>query len=167
MPFDEEDPKEFVPKIGLKQVSGQKSMFEAKVRKPTQQEFQQKVHESQEKLSDYKKRASDLFIKFHRSMSDKTLSQNKNVFGNEAEKEMLQDMIQLAIDINADPNEKEGMGSLTWITLLFKTCLSQRDKLNDLEYAVSNLQKKTEPAILSDLINKEIVKVLDSKKNSE
>ena len=167
MPFDEDDPKEYVPKVGVKQVQGQKSMFDGKPKKPTQQEFQQQVQQTQEKMSGYKKRAADLFVQFSRAMSDKTLSQNRNVFNNESEKELLQNMIQLAIDVNNDPNEQEGMGSLTWITLLFKTCLSQRDRMNELEYALGSLQKKLDSSVITDYINKEISKALDKKKDSE
>lgn len=171
MPLDEDEQKEFVPKIGIKQVSGQKSMFDNKVNKQSQQEFEQKVQNSQEKSAVYKKRASELFIRFNKIISDKTLVQNRNLFSNESEKEMLQNMIQLAIEINDDPNEQHnGMGSLTWITLLFKTCLSQRDRLNDMEFAIAQLQKKILEADLSnikDFINKEIVAVLDKKKQSE
>lgn len=47
MPFDEDDPKEYVPKVGVKQVQGQKSMFDGKPKKPTQQEFQQQVQQTQ------------------------------------------------------------------------------------------------------------------------
>lgn len=166
MPFDEDEPKEFEAKIGLKPINGQQSMFN-KPRRPTQQEFQQKVQNVQEKLSGYKKRAAELFIAFNKSMADKTLMQNKNVLNNEIEREMLQDMIQLAIDINNDPNEQEGMGSLTWITLLFKTCLAQRDRINQIEYMMSYLQKQVDNNDLISLINKEIIKVLDSKKTSE
>lgn len=118
-------------------------------------------------MSGYKKRAADLFVQFSRAMSDKTLSQNRNVFNNESEKELLQNMIQLAIDVNNDPNEQEGMGSLTWITLLFKTCLSQRDRMNELEYALGSLQKKLDSSVITDYINKEISKALDKKKDSE
>jgi hypothetical protein len=167
MPFDDEEQKEFTPKIGVKQVQGQKSMFEGKPRAPTQQEFTQQVQTSQEKLSGHKKRAAELFIQFNRTMSDKTLPLNRNILNAETEKEMLQNMIQLAIDINDDPNELEGMGSLTWITLLFKTCLSQRDRMNELEYMVSMLQKKTDNTALIEIINKEIAKALDKKKDSE
>ena len=51
-------------------------------------------------------------------------------------------MVQLGIDINNDPNEQEGMGSMTWITLLLKICLSQKDRINQLEYSVSQMEKK-------------------------
>lgn len=157
-------PDEYTPKSAMK--SQGKSMFDAKPRQ-SPQEFEQKVHQVQETLSGYKKRAADLFVQFQRTMADKTLAQNRNIFNNEAEKEMLQNMLQLAAEINNDQNEQEGMGSLTWITLLFKTCLSQRDRMNELEYAIHTLQKKLEAPVLSDFINKEITKALDKKKGSE
>jgi hypothetical protein len=76
-------------------------------------------------------------------------------------------MLQLAIEINTDPNEQEGMGSLTWITLLFKTCLAQRDRLNEMEFTLVTLQNKFDSSALTDFINKEITKALDKKKDSE
>lgn len=145
MPFDEDDSEqpEQPKKVGLKNVSSQKSIFESMPKKPTPEEFDQKVKRVQERASHYKAKAADLAMQFNRAMSDKTLPQNKNMFQQELEKDLLQQMVQLAIDINNDPNEKEGMGSLSWITLLLKTCFSQRDKINRLEYAVSQLEKKS------------------------
>jgi uncharacterized protein YaaR (DUF327 family) len=164
MPFDDREPPD--PKVGLKKVNGPKSMFEGKPRPPTQQEFQEKVQEVQEKQSGYKKRAAELFTQFNKAISGKELARNRNLFAIEMEKEMLQNMIQLAIEINNDPNEKEGMGSLTWITCLFKTCLAQRDKINDLEYEVAELKKKMDSGVLADYINKEIIKALDKQKGN-
>lgn len=158
-------PDEYTPKIGVK-AQGQ-SMFDSRRKKPTQQEFQQQVHQTQETLSGYKKRAAELFMQFQRAMSDKTLPQNRNIFNQETEKELLQNMIILAAEINSDPNERESEGSLTWIVLLLKTCFSQRDKLNELEYALAQLQKKVDPTAMADFINKEITKALDSKKGNE
>src|ERR1700674_4340666 len=173
MPSDKENPSvpiqgpsEDTPKSSVKS-QGQKSMIDNKPKQQTSQEFQQKVQASQENISNYKKRAAELFVLFQRAMADKTLAQNRNVFNAETEKEMLQNMLQLAVEINNDPNEQEGMGSLTWITLLFKTCLSQRDRINDIEFAMVTLQKKLESPALTDFINKEIAKTLDKKKGSE
>ena len=159
-----QSPDEYTPKGGVK--SQGQSMFDSK-RRPTPQEFQQRVQQSQEKMSGYKKRAAELFVQFQKTVSDKTLPQNRNIFNAEAEKEMLQNMLQLAGEINNDPNEQEGMGSLTWITLLLKTCLSQRDRMNELEYTISMLQKKYESTAMTDYISKEIAKALDKKKGSE
>jgi hypothetical protein len=160
-----QSPSEYTPKTTMKNQG--KSMFDNRKKAPTQQEFQQKVQASQEALAGYKKRAAELFVLFQRGMSDKTLAQNRNILNAETEKELLQNILQLATDINNDPNEQEGMGSLTVITLLLKTCLSQRDRVNELEFAVSQLQRKLEPSTLAEFVNKEITKALDKKKGSE
>jgi len=160
-----QSPDEYTPRGAVK--SQGQSMFDGRRKKPTQQEFQQQVQQTQETLSGYKKRAADLFIQFQKTMADKTLPQNRNIFNQESEKELLQNMIILAADINSDPNERESEGSLTWIVLLLKTCLQQRDKINELDYAIHSLQKKLEPVAMSEFINKEISKALDKKKGSE
>lgn len=167
MPFEEKDPKEFGPKIGLKQVAGQKSMFEGRPKRQTQQEFQKQVEIAQEKKTGYNKQAADLFVQFNKTVSDKTLPQNRNVFNMEAEKELLQNMVQLAIDINNDPSEQEGMGSLTWIICLFKTVLAQRDRINELEFSLGGVQKKIDSSTLTEYIKKEISNALDAKKVNE
>lgn len=160
-------PDEYTPKGAVKQQPGQKSMFDGKPRRPTQQEFQQKVQQTQEKLVGYNKRAAELYIQFQRAMSDKTLPQNRNVFSIDTEREMLQNLLQLAAEINEDPNEQESGGSLTLVILLLKTALLQRDRINELEYAVVSLQKKIDSPALTEYINKEISKALDKKKVSE
>lgn len=165
MPFDEEnDDEQLSPKaqrVGLKKVSSQKSIFEEMQKKPTQEEFDQKVKNVQERTSNYKIQAAALASQFNKAMADKTLSENKNIFQQEIEKELMKQMVQLAIEINNDIKELEGMGSLGWITLLMKTCFSQRDRLNKLEYTLLQLVNKTEA------ISKEISKPLDNKKDSE
>jgi len=165
--FDEtpKDPKDLPQRLGLKPINGQKSMFEGKPKPPTQKEFEQKVQAVQDKVSGYNQRAADLFMKFSKAAGDKTLPQNRNMFADEAETEMLQGMVQLGIEINNDPLEdNNGMGSLTLITCLLKTALAQRDRLNQLEYAYFTLQKKLDGNLLTDYINKEINKALDKKK---
>lgn len=171
MPQDKDAPvplqgvQEYTPKNTMK--SQGKSMFDNQPRRPTQQEFQQKVQESQEALANYKKRAAELFVRFQQALKDKTLAQNRNIFNTETEKEMLQSLLTLATEINNDANEQEGMGSMTLITLLLKTCLAQRDRLNELEFGLTQLQKKLDSPALADFVNKEITKVLDKKKGSE
>jgi hypothetical protein len=167
MPFDEKDPKDFAPKTGLKQVAGPKSMFEGKPKPPTPQEHQQKVRVIEENKSEYKMRSVDLFTQFRKAMNDKTLQQNRSAFVTDTQKEMLKNMIQLGIDMNNDPNEPEdGNGSLTLIICLLTTCLEQRDRINDLEYAITTVQKKLESTALADYISKEITKALDKKKEN-
>lgn len=166
--FDE-DPKEpRENRVKLKQVSSQKSMFDdMPKKKPTQQEFQQQVHEAQERSSSYKVRAAKLVQEFGKMMADKTLPENKSIFSREGERELLGQMMQLAIEINNDSTEQEGMGSLSWVAVLFNTCLAQRDRLNFLEFRLEKAEKTINSTNLTDFINKEVNKVLDKKKPSE
>lgn len=166
-PFDEEPKEPRENRVKLKNVSSQKSMFDGAPKKPTPQEAQQQAQTNQEKSSAYKRRASDLSVQFARMMSDKTLPENKNIFANEAKRELMQNMVQLAKDINNDDFEAEGDGSLIWIIVLFNTCFDQRDRINKLEYTLAQMSKKVDYSVLADLISKEITKTLDSKKNSE
>jgi hypothetical protein len=145
MPFEEKDPSQQMdPKLRLKKVSSQPSMFDSQPKKMTQEEFNKKALEVNNTSSDYKKRAAELALKYKKAMEDKTLPQNKSIFSNEFEHELISDMIKLAIDINNDPNEKEGMGSLSWITVLLKSSFSQRDRINQLEYEVLQIKKIVE-----------------------
>ncbi len=165
MPFDEEDDDlEVVSNKGLKKVSSQKSIFEAIPKKQTQQDFEHKVKVVQNRSTGYKKQAAEFSAQFKKAMLDKTLHQNKNVFAQEMESELLANMIKLAVEVNTDPNEQEGMGSLMWVILLLKTCLMQREKINSLEY---QLEKKTDPIVLQEIVKKEIAQALDKPKNSE
>jgi len=164
MPFDEEEESQDVaPKTGLKNVSSQKSIFDAMPKRQTQEDFTKKVNHVQEQVSSHKSRAAELSSHFNQIMADKTLKQNKNIFARDMERELLTKMAQLAIDVNNDQHEHEGMGSLSWIILLLKTCLNQRDRINQLEFFVSQLEKKLD----SGAISKEIQAALDKKKVSE
>jgi len=129
------------PKVGLKNISSQKSMFDTDDKKVTQQDFDNKIKSIQESKSSYKKRSADLVLKFKKIMSDKTLKQNKNVFVVEMEKEVVLEMIKLAIEINNDVDEEDGMGSMSWITLLLQQVIAQKDRINELEYQLFQLKK--------------------------
>jgi len=167
MPFDEDEvkPSKQSEKIGLKgKVSGQKSVFDGQPKKTSPAEFNEQVKEVTQRETGYKQRASDLAIQFNRAMADKTLTTNKNVFGNDAEQELLLNMVRLAQEVNADSREREGEGSLSWIILLLKTCFTQRDRVNQLEFSLFQNEKKY--AALS----KEIAALssrVDTKKDSE
>lgn len=169
MPFDEEDDDSLTESnknARLKKVSSKKSIFDGLPKKPSADEFNAKVDRIQERDNSYKSRAATLATKFVNFLADKTLKQNKSIFVKEVEKEVLTDMIALAVEINNDPIEKEGMGSLGWITLLFRISLAQRDRINELEYNLGELNKKFSSDYINDIINKQI-QTLDIKKKSE
>jgi len=167
MPFDEDDKEIVLPnKKGIKQVSSQKSIFDNIPRKPTPEEFEKRVNQIQEQSMGYKAKASELAVRFLKILADKTLKENKNIFTTEIEKEVLSKMTALAVEINNDPHEQEGMGSMGWITLLLNVCLIQRDRLNKLEYEIAKLKQQCDPAAISVLIAREL-NAFDNKKKSE
>ena len=163
MPFedDDNDLPEQTTKINLKNISSQKLS-----RAQSQENLDKRVNKIIENNSAYKIKATELATQFNTAIADKTLKQNKNIFAKEMERELLIKMIQLAIDINNDTDEQEGLGSLSWITLLLKTCLLQRDRINQLEYILSQFDKKINLEI-PELIKKEIKAALDKSKNGE
>lgn len=144
MPFDEDEtkPSKQSQKIGIKTVSSQKSLFDSQPKKTTPQEFEQRVQEVHEKMSNYKVRASELVVQFNKAMLDKTLPQNRNMFQQEVELDLLRNMVKLAQEINNDTGENEGEGSLSWITILIKNCFTQRDRINKLEYMILQIERK-------------------------
>lgn len=142
MPFDDENENDVLPKKGLRQVSSQKSILDVKKDvAPTEEKFNELVRERIDKSNDYKSRAGELAIQYKKLLSDKTLQQNKSSLHADIEKEILTKMINLAIEINADEGEQEGMGSLGWIAILLKSQFYFRDKINELEYQLA-LNKK-------------------------
>lgn len=137
---DNYDPTRNNPR--LKKVGAQKSMFDGKVKKPTQSEFEEQVNKTLENNTNHKMKVAEFAMQFRKIMADKTVPQNKNLFSKELEAEVLTKMIRFASEINNDPNEPEGEGSLGWIALLFTTCIVQRDRINLLEYKVSQISNK-------------------------
>lgn len=139
--FDGEDGDDSIPVNKTLKIEGKKSLFDDKPKKPTQQDLDSKVKKIGDQQNSYKKRAAEYALSYKKILEDKTLPRNKNVFSQDLEKELLSNMISLAIEINNDENEYEGMGSLGWITILFKNALYFRDRCNELEYKVSMLEK--------------------------
>lgn len=143
MPFDDEEEKDIQPnrKIGVK-LNNANSTVKEIPKKPSKEEFAARASVANEQLNAYAERGSDLALKFKRALDDKTLVQNKTLFSESAERELLSSLVQLGIDMNLDELELEGMGSMGLIMLLFRTVLIQRDKINSLDYNVNLLEKK-------------------------
>lgn len=143
MPFDDSKPPQNTPKVGLK-LQNSNSMFANVVKKPTQQELHNNVQQMQEKSQGYKERAADLALQFRKMLDDKTLLQNKNVFLIDLEREVLLKIAHLTSEMNLDEEEDDGsgVGSIGMITLLLRCLLIQRDKINELDYSLNQLNLK-------------------------
>lgn len=120
------------------QIKGQKP-----VASPLQQsqEFQGFAKQAHERSMEYKNRAFTLGKTFIELISDKTLIENKGSIAQNAENQVVSDLAKLAIDMNNDETQDEGMGSIGLVVLLFKTVLSQRNRINALEYKLQKIEK--------------------------
>lgn len=141
-PFTEDyDDDTGVSTSNLKSVSQKKSIFDNSKPKHVNT-LKADVQNIYDKEASYKERTIQLASQLKRMLEDRTLPQNKNIFAQEIEKETLGQIMELASEINADPNEQDGIGSLSWVAQLLKTVLYQRDRINKVEYAFLALEEK-------------------------
>jgi vacuolar-type H+-ATPase subunit H len=131
----------FQPKRTLK-TTNEASMARQIPKKPSKQEFEQAAKEANETLNSYKERAAKLAADFKRVMDDHTLAENKNILASGVERELIAGLAQLAIDVNNDQHEQEGMGSVSMSVMLLNHLLTTRDRLNHLEYRLEQQEKK-------------------------
>ena len=96
----------------------------------------------QNKSEEYAEKASQLSANFKKILEDRTLLQNKNVFQLDVEKQVLESLIQLSVEMNEDENEKEAIGATGLIALLLRSVLIQRDRINNLEFLLNQLNSK-------------------------
>ncbi len=130
------DDDDFSPprKSGLKIASSKSPQV---IQKPSKEEFKERVEQAETKASLKKKKASELAVQFKNLLSNKELAKNKSVLQERMEKDLLQEMVSFASELDNDPEEAEGIGTLMWVSMLLKFSLAQRDRMNELEYQLS------------------------------
>jgi len=106
-----------------------------RVRKVSVKEkFEERVQETVNRFEGHLSRAFNLSKRFAEIMNETKISDNIGPDTRSLEKENITDLINYAIDVNSDQNEREGMGSVSLITLLFNTAIKLRDRVNSLSY---------------------------------
>lgn len=142
MPFteDDNDDVKFKPK---KPNIGTGSSLDKQIKPPTNEQFQKTVKKVEEQKSEYAKIASDITQKFFDLLKDKTLVENQSPIQKNFRKEVLEDMLNFAINLNNDDMEEQNdMGSVALISILLKSNLALKDFANKLEYDIKQLQTK-------------------------
>lgn len=99
------------------------------------------AQEIKSKHDEFKQRTWDLSAKFKSLVEDRFLVENKSPISKELEKEVLDGLVVLALEMNADDNQPEGLGSTALAHILMKMVLLQRDRLNALEHKLEKLTK--------------------------
>lgn len=124
--------------LGIK-LDSSKSMFAKRDPKPA--DFEEKAKDAHSSSEDKKVRAFELSKNFMAIFQSKVLTQNKGPKEKALEKETINNLIAWAVELNNDQAEKEGIGSVGLITLLFNCILKLRDSINSLEHRLSDVEK--------------------------
>ena len=103
--------------------------------------FNEQAEKAFNKNEEYKARSFELGTKFRGIVEDKVLAENKTLINKEIEQETLNKLVILANEMNADDNQPEGIGGAALGMLLMKMLISQRDRINTLEYKLDKLEK--------------------------
>jgi len=156
LPFDEEI--EDLSKLKMRG-KNDKSMFKDSI--VYSEDFEEKVKEIEKKKQKYKKEIAALSLQLKKILEDKTLVQNKTELNKTIESDVLRDIVDLAGKINSDPSEQEGMGSLLLCTILLRSIILFRDRENNLEFKIFQLESKIKQ--FPELIEKRIERLEKAK----
>lgn len=110
--------------------------------------FVNRANSVSEQMQNTKLKALELTKQYWEVIHDQTLSDNKGPLQKSLEKEILSNLAKYALELNQDPPpgsdeiRPQGYGSIAMVNLLFKSVLYFRDKNNDLEYKVAQLEKQ-------------------------
>jgi hypothetical protein len=161
--FDDDNDSESAPRVqkGVK-VNNSKSIINELPKKVSKEEFVAKAKEVNNQLNKYGERATELALNFKKILDDRTLIQNKTHLAHDMEKEVLNALLELGVDMNVDQHEEEGMGSMGLIMLLFRSVLIQRDKINQLDYTASLFSKQLK--VIEKILKEKNLMSIDDKK---
>lgn len=113
----------------------------AEAEKQAEAVFNEKIEDHQARAKFYFEKISELTTQINSFVKDTTLKSNKGPIQIEMEQQIIKDMVSLSQQINQDQTQEEGLGSAGVNLLLLKIVLFQRDKINELDYKISKLDK--------------------------
>lgn len=137
---NEEDAKLQQNRRGGLKLNSSKSQFIKEIVR--QEVFDQQATQAFDQMQERKQQAVELVQQFWSFIKDETLVREKGPIRKNLEKEIVNKLLNFASEMNNDPNESEGAGSVAVITLLLKTVLYLRDSNNENRYHLSKLEQK-------------------------
>lgn len=129
--------------VKLKTKAAAQKEHDTKERAEYMAQFDANANKTIEHYNEQTNKAVDVISRYVSLVKDRTLSRNRNVIAADVEREIREQMINLALDLNNDENEPDnGKGSIVVLTVLAKIILLYRDRLNDLEFEVQQLRRE-------------------------
>ncbi len=136
--------------VKLKNKNAERKEKEKIEREEYKRKFDEKAEKTIQHYNEQNNRAINIISRFIKMAEDKTLAQNKGGIADDVEREIRQDLIQLALDLNNDENEEDnGKGSVVALSAVTKIILLYRDRLNELEYELLQLKRELNAKNLS------------------
>lgn len=143
--FQDDPNKEVVATRGvkLKNKAAEAKEKEKKEREEYMRKFDERAEQTVKYHQEQGNRAVEVISRFLKMAEDKTLAQNRGGIAEDVEREIRQQLIQLALDMNNDENEDDnGKGSVVVLSVVSKIILLYRDRLNSLEYELQQLRRE-------------------------
>jgi hypothetical protein len=111
------------------------------------EEYKARFEENAERTVKYhdekSKKAIDIISRYMKITEDRTLNRNRGSIANDVEREIRQELIKLAEDMNNDENEEnDGKGSVVVLSVVTKILLNYRNRLNDMEFEIQQLKRE-------------------------
>jgi len=145
--FQPRERKEVVATKGVKlknKLSDREKAIQEKQNREAElkERFETLAEQAVDDRQDRNKKALDLARQFMMASRDKTLPVNKGMVAQDVERELRNNLVTFAIEVNNDDMEQyDGMGSVALMNILLKVVLEQRDRINELEYKLVQLEK--------------------------
>lgn len=139
--------------VKLKNKAAEKAAQEKKEREEYKRRFSEHAERTVKYHSDTSNNTVEIIKSYMRMAEDKTLPSNRGSIGDDVEREIRQNIIQLALDLNNDENEEDnGKGSVVLLSAITKILLMYRDKINILEYELALLKHEQQNTSKSSTI---------------
>ena len=112
----------------------------------TQAAFEARAEKAMEKMDEFKIRTLELATKYKALFDSKVLAPNKTSIIKDAEREVITNLIKLALEMEADDLQPIGQGSTSLCSLVMNIMLLMRDRMNELEFRIERLEKAAKQA---------------------
>jgi hypothetical protein len=126
---------------GLK-INNENSSVASPPAQSAQQVLEAKAEKAMEKIDEFKMRTLELATKYKTLFDSKVLAPNKTQLIKDAEREVITNLVKLALEMEADDLQPIGQGSTSLLSLTMNIMLLQRDRMNELEFRIDRAEKE-------------------------
>lgn len=129
--------------VKIKSKSAQYAEVEKTEREEYKRRFEERAEETIVHRNEQEGQIIETITRFLKVSDDKTLTSNRGHIAVDVEREIRQDLLEVAQEMNNDETVLDnGKGSIVAISVLTKVLMSYRDRLNQLEYELHQIKRE-------------------------